>query len=106
MEMQDGDPMDQMTDETELTVDDLAEMWAAAEPVEVERRPGRSLRRAPSARFEVYRDADGRFRWHLRAANGRVIATSETAYATKASAVSSIATVRRDVPAAVTSDLT
>jgi HTH-type transcriptional regulator/antitoxin HipB len=37
-------------------------------------------------RFEIHRDVSGSYRWRLKAPNGEVLATSASAYATKAAA--------------------
>lgn len=46
------------------------------------------------AHFETYRDAAGMWRWRLRAANGRIVADSAEAYAS-----------RRNIKRAVTATL-
>lgn len=38
---------------------------------------------APAAHFEIYRDPTGDWRWRLRARNGRIVADSAEAYASK-----------------------
>ncbi|GAA3644140.1 hypothetical protein GCM10022236_53490 [Microlunatus ginsengisoli] len=58
------------------------------------------------ARFEVYRDAQGEFRWRLKSTNGRSIATSGEGYKTKAGVQNAIAAVRRDAAAADVDDQT
>jgi HTH-type transcriptional regulator/antitoxin HipB len=37
-------------------------------------------------RFEIYREGSGSYRWRLKAPNGEVLATSASAYSTKATA--------------------
>lgn len=46
------------------------------------------------ARFEVYRDRAGKFRWRLRATNGEIIASGE-AYSSRAACQGGIAAVKR-----------
>jgi uncharacterized protein YegP (UPF0339 family) len=58
------------------------------------------------ARFEIYKDNQGEFRWLLRSGNGRSIASSGEGYKTKAEAQGAIAVVKRDAPAADVDDQT
>ena len=44
-----------------------------------------------AARFELFKDTDGQFRFHLKAANGQIIAASE-GYKTRAGATAAPAT--------------
>jgi uncharacterized protein YegP (UPF0339 family) len=37
--------------------------------------------------FEVYRDSAGRYRWRLKASNGRTVASSGESFAAQSSAV-------------------
>jgi uncharacterized protein len=53
-----------------------------------------------AAKFEVYMDAKGEYRWRLRAGNGNVIATGGEGYTTKASALGGIEAVQRNAPTA------
>lgn len=46
------------------------------------------------AKFEVYRDRAGKYRWRLRATNGEIIASSE-GYSSKAACEGGIAAVKR-----------
>lgn len=48
-----------------------------------------------AGKFELYKDVTGKFRFRLKAANGESIATAE-AYASKASALGGIDSVRRN----------
>lgn len=48
-----------------------------------------------AARFELFKDTDGQFRFHLKAANGQIIAASE-GYKTRAGANAGIASVRKN----------
>jgi len=55
-------------------------------------------------RFEIYKDAAGKFRFRLRAANNEIIAVSE-AYESKSGCKNGIESVRKSVPKAMTQDL-
>ncbi len=48
-----------------------------------------------AGKFELWVDKAGDYRWNLKAGNGEVIATSQ-GYASKASAVNGIDSVRRN----------
>lgn len=49
--------------------------------------------------FEVFRDQRGDWRWHLRAANGRIVADSGEGYASRRNAKRAIVTFVDDVQA-------
>ncbi len=53
-----------------------------------------------AAKFEIYTDAKGEFRWRLVASNGQTIATGGEGYTTKASAKAGIESVKKNAPAA------
>jgi len=55
--------------------------------------------------FEVLIDAVGRFRFHLKAANGQIIAVSQ-AYGAKESAIAGIDSIKKNAPIAKIADLT
>jgi len=55
--------------------------------------------------FEVFYDAAGRLRFHLKAANGQIIAVSQS-YGTKESALKGIASIKKNAPIANTADFT
>ncbi len=57
------------------------------------------------AKFEIYKDKRGEFRWRLRADNNQVIASGE-GYASKASCKNGIASVKKNAPKAKVEDLT
>ena len=57
------------------------------------------------AKFEVYKDASGQFRFRLRAANMEIIAVSE-AYTSKAACMNGIESVKTNAPAAEIEDQT
>jgi uncharacterized protein len=58
-----------------------------------------------AGKFELFKDAEGRFRFRLKALNGQIIATSE-GYNTKAAAKNGIESVRSHAPAAAVEDQT
>jgi uncharacterized protein YegP (UPF0339 family) len=53
-----------------------------------------------AAKFELYKDARGEFRWRLVAPNGQVIAAGE-GYKTKDSAKNGIESVKKNAPSAL-----
>ena len=55
--------------------------------------------------FEVFIDSVGRFRFHLKAANGQIIAVSQ-AYGAKESAIEGIDSIKKNAPIAKIADLT
>jgi uncharacterized protein len=56
-------------------------------------------------KFELYKDAKAKFRLHLKASNGEIIATGE-AYESKASATKGIESVQKNAAGATVVDLT
>ena len=52
------------------------------------------------AKFEVYQDGKGEYRWRLKSGNGQVIASGGEGYTTKAGAQNGIDAVKRDAAAA------
>lgn len=57
-----------------------------------------------AAKFEIAKTSNGQYRFVLKAANGEVIAQSET-YVQKASAINGIESVKRNAPTAEIVDL-
>ena len=57
------------------------------------------------AKFEIYKDKKGGFRFRLKAANNQVIATGES-YSSKAGCMKGIESIRKSAPAAVIDDQT
>ena len=53
-----------------------------------------------AAKFEMYKDAKGEFRWRLVASNGQTIATSGEGYKAKESAKAGIESVKKNAPTA------
>ncbi|BBK31365.1 hypothetical protein EDC65_0168 [Stella humosa] len=56
-------------------------------------------------KFEVYKDKAGEYRFRLKASNGEPMATSE-GYKAKASALSAIEAIKKNVPDAKVDDQT
>lgn len=56
------------------------------------------------AKFEVYKDSAGEFRFRLKANNGQVIATGES-YKTKAGVLNGIDSIKRNASGAAIIDL-
>jgi uncharacterized protein YegP (UPF0339 family) len=56
-------------------------------------------------KFELYKDASGKFRWRLKAPNGEIIASSE-AYESKDSCKNGINSVKTNAPKAEIVDMT
>jgi len=54
-----------------------------------------------SERFEVYKDAAGKWRWRLVAPNGKIIATGGESYASKQMCELGIPSVKRNARARV-----
>ena len=61
--------------------------------------------RLMAAKFELYVDKGGEYRFNLKASNGEVIASSE-GYSSKASAVNGIESVKKNAADAVVEDQT
>jgi uncharacterized protein len=57
-----------------------------------------------SAKFEISKDKSGKFRFHLKAANGEIIAASQ-GYETRASAAKGIEAIKTSAPDAKVVDL-
>jgi uncharacterized protein YegP (UPF0339 family) len=53
-----------------------------------------------AAKFEVYKDKAGEFRWRLKSANGTQIASSGEGYKDKSGCMNGIKAVQRDAPVA------
>ncbi|BCZ23057.1 DUF1508 domain-containing protein [Mycobacterium senriense] len=58
-----------------------------------------------AAKFEISKDKSGKYRFHLKAANGEIIAASQ-GYETNESAHKGIESVKTSAPAAKVVDLT
>jgi uncharacterized protein YegP (UPF0339 family) len=57
------------------------------------------------AKFEIYKDAKGEFRWRLLADNNQIIASGE-GYTTKAACQNGIESVKNNAPKAEVEDQT
>ena len=57
-----------------------------------------------AAKFELYKDAKGEFRWKLIASNGQMIANSGEGYKTKVSAKAGIESVKKNAPGAAVTE--
>lgn len=57
------------------------------------------------AKFEVYKDASGKFRFRLRAANNEIVAQGE-AYTTKAACMNGVESVKKNAATATVDDQT
>ena len=55
-------------------------------------------------KFEIYKDAAGKFRWRLKAPNGEIIASSE-AYESKDSCKNGVNSVKTNAPKAEIVDM-
>lgn len=53
-----------------------------------------------AAKFEIYKDSKGEFRWRLIAPNGQTIATGGEGYKSKESVKNGIESVKKNAPAA------
>jgi hypothetical protein len=51
-----------------------------------------------AAKFELYTDTKGEYRWRLKASNGQTIATGGEGYTTKANAKAGIDSVKTNAP--------
>jgi uncharacterized protein YegP (UPF0339 family) len=56
------------------------------------------------AKFEIYKNKKGEYRWRLRANNNQIIASGE-GYTTKASCKNGIESVKKNAPKAKVEDL-
>jgi uncharacterized protein YegP (UPF0339 family) len=59
-----------------------------------------------AAKFEVYKDARGEFRWRLKASNGQTIATGGEGYTSKAGCMNGIESVKTNALVAEIDDQT
>lgn len=53
-----------------------------------------------AAKFEIYQDKRGEYRWRLKSANGQNIASSGEGYTSRSGAQNGIDAVKRDAPSA------
>jgi uncharacterized protein len=52
------------------------------------------------AKFEIFRDADGDYRWRLRSSSGQICAIGDESFTTRAGVENRIAMVKRDAAVA------
>ncbi len=57
-----------------------------------------------AAKFQIYKDKSGEFRWRLTHTNGNIIADSGQGYTTKENAIVGIKSLKENVPSAITED--
>ncbi|MCP2326871.1 uncharacterized protein YegP (UPF0339 family) [Hamadaea flava] len=57
------------------------------------------------AKFEIFKDVRGEYRWRLRSANGQIFAIGGEGFKQKSGAENGIAAVKRDAVAAEVMDL-
>lgn len=57
-----------------------------------------------AAKFELYKDAKGEFRWRLIASNGQMIANGGEGYSSKESAKNGIESVKKNAASAPIED--
>jgi uncharacterized protein YegP (UPF0339 family) len=57
-----------------------------------------------AAKFEIYKDKSGNFRWRLTHTNGMVIADSGQGYKAKEDAIRGINSLKENVPSAPVED--
>jgi uncharacterized protein YegP (UPF0339 family) len=96
---------DRLRDERERLADDLDEARTAAEAAETARTELEGQFDAlydSQARFELYEDSSGEWRWRLRHRNGNLIASSGEGYTRKHNAQKGLASVRGNALGATT----
>jgi hypothetical protein len=59
-----------------------------------------------AAKFEIYKDKSGEFRWRLTHTNGQIIADSGQGYKAKQDALKGISSLKENVTGAVVEDRT
>ena len=57
-----------------------------------------------AAKFEIYKDKAGEFRWRLTHTNGQIIAHSGQGYKAKEDVVKGISSLKENVPNAIVED--
>ena len=57
-----------------------------------------------AAKFEIYKDKSGEFRWRLVHTNGKIIADSGQGYKAKEDAIKGISSLKENVPGATIED--
>jgi uncharacterized protein YegP (UPF0339 family) len=59
-----------------------------------------------AAKFQIYKDKIGEFRWRLTHTNGHIIANSGEGYTTKVNAMGGVKSVKQNVPDSIIEDRT
>ena len=59
-----------------------------------------------AAKFEIFKDKIGEFRWRLTHTNGHVIATSGEGYTTKVNVIGGARSAKENVPGSIVEDRT
>ena len=57
-----------------------------------------------AAKFEIYKDKSGEFRWRLTHTNGQIIADSGQGYKAKQDAIKGISSLKENIPNAIVED--
>ena len=65
------------------------------QPAAAQERGAAAQERKAAAKFEVYQDKSGGFRWRLRAQNKQILATAGESYKAKRDCLASIESVKR-----------
>ena len=77
----------------------IASVAANAPVANIENQTVKDFKAEVNPKFEVYKDKKGEFRFHLKAKNGQIIATSE-GYSKVDSCLKGVASVKKNAPAA------
>ena len=83
----------------------LALVGSAALAMRSSTAPAAAADDKPAAKFEVYKDRAGEFRWRLRATNTQILATSGDAYKAKRDCLHAIESVKQAVANAPVEEL-
>ncbi|MFB6219453.1 MAG: YegP family protein [Halobacteriaceae archaeon] len=83
-------------EDIDAVADDLRAALADAEADEADLAAELSTLRESNARFELYEDKGGEYRWRLRHRNGQIIATGGEGYSSRRNARQGILSVRRN----------
>jgi len=90
---------------TEKVPEPMPVVEAAPEPLPPTKTIRQPIPEATIGVFEIICDSVGTFRFHLKAANGQIIAVSQS-YGTKESALNGIVSIKKNAPIAKTADFT
>ena len=84
----------------EVDCSDIPELGKDEFKQSVRLGPGEALAKTAEARFHVYKDKSGQFRWRLTGVDGGILAISATGYPSRAACVRAIAQARSAMAAA------